>query len=203
MADIAAWAAPAATMLAAMMTAANLGARLTGAGFVVFTAGSLLWSYIGISTDQTGLLVTNAFLTLVNLVGVWRWLGRQRKYEDGAQFASDASQKRSGPTLVSGSGIGTLKVEDKDGMPVGHAVDAMLSCDDRQVQYLVIALSHGSLAERLVAVHPDDVHWLCDKFTLKCELDYLARAPELADGKWPDAAQALAWREPQATDLPY
>ena len=99
MSDIAAWAAPAATMLAAMMTAANLGARLTGAGFVVFTAGSLLWLYIGISNGQTGLLVTNGFLTLVNLVGVWRWLGRQWKYEDGAQSAIDISQKRPGPIL--------------------------------------------------------------------------------------------------------
>lgn len=194
MADIAAWAAPAATMLAAMMTAANLGARLTGAGFVVFTAGSLLWSYIGISTGQTGLLVTNGFLTLVNLVGVWRWLGRQRKYEDGAQSARDISQKRPGPTLVPGSGIGTLKVEDEDGVAIGHAVDTMISCNNRQVQYLVIALSDGSLAERLIAVHPDDVHWLYDRFTLKYGLDYFASAPELADGKWPDATQALAWR---------
>jgi hypothetical protein len=38
--DIAAWIAPAATVIAAVMTAANLGARITDWGFVVFTVGS-------------------------------------------------------------------------------------------------------------------------------------------------------------------
>lgn len=68
--DIAGWIAPIATMIAAMMTAANLGARVTGWGFVVFTVGSIAWSLVGISTGQTNLLATNAFLTIVNLVGV-------------------------------------------------------------------------------------------------------------------------------------
>lgn len=36
-ADLAGWAAPAATMIAAMMTAFNFGARITGWGFVAFT----------------------------------------------------------------------------------------------------------------------------------------------------------------------
>ena len=47
---LATWLAPAATMVAAMMTAANPGARVTGWGFVVFTVGSICWSFIGIST---------------------------------------------------------------------------------------------------------------------------------------------------------
>lgn len=36
---VAAWVAPVATMIAAVMTAANLGARVTGWGFVVFVIG--------------------------------------------------------------------------------------------------------------------------------------------------------------------
>ena len=52
--DLAGWIAPAATMIAAMMTAANLGARVTGWGFGVFTLGSIAWSIVGllISTEK-------------------------------------------------------------------------------------------------------------------------------------------------------
>lgn len=82
---VAAWVAPVATMIAAVMTAANLGARVTGWGFVVFVIGSVSWSIVGISSGQSNLLWTNAFLTFVNVIGVWRWLGRQAKYEDGGQ----------------------------------------------------------------------------------------------------------------------
>ncbi|MEK7456583.1 MAG: hypothetical protein AABZ76_16905 [Pseudomonadota bacterium] len=54
MEDLAGWIAPAATMIAAMMTAANLGARVTGWGFGVFTLGSIAWSIVGllISTEK-------------------------------------------------------------------------------------------------------------------------------------------------------
>ena len=43
MEEILNWIAPAATILAALMTASNLGARITGVGFIVFTVGSLCW----------------------------------------------------------------------------------------------------------------------------------------------------------------
>ena len=56
--DIAGWIAPIATMIAAMMTAANLGAKVTGSGFLVFTIGSICWSLVGLSTGQTNLLAT-------------------------------------------------------------------------------------------------------------------------------------------------
>ena len=70
MVEIAEWLALGATMIAAMMTAAILGARVTGWGFVVFTVGSITWSFIGTATGQQPLLITNGFLTIVNLVGI-------------------------------------------------------------------------------------------------------------------------------------
>ena len=97
-------------MIAAMMTAANLGARVTGWGFVVFTAGSIAWSIVGISSGQTNLVATNGFLTLVNLVGVWRWLGRQRAYEDGGKSATQASRRSAYPTLFTATGVAGLPV---------------------------------------------------------------------------------------------
>src|SRR5579872_3998957 len=103
--DMAGWIAPVATMVAAMMTAANLGARVTGWGFVVFTLGSICWSIVGISTGQTNLLASNGFLTVINVIGIWRWLGRQRSYEDGAKSATRASRRSAVPTLFTATGI--------------------------------------------------------------------------------------------------
>jgi uncharacterized membrane protein YphA (DoxX/SURF4 family) len=86
------WIAPVATTLAAIIVAANLGTRITGWGFIVFTIGSLGWIAIGWATHQPNLLWQNAFLTLVNLFGVWRWLGMRARYEKGAGAATDATR---------------------------------------------------------------------------------------------------------------
>ena len=91
MENIAIWVAPIATTIAALMTASNLGTRVTGWGFVVFTAGSLAWLTLGIATGQANLLWQNVVLTLLNLFGIWRWLGRQARIEDGAKSAAAAS----------------------------------------------------------------------------------------------------------------
>ena len=58
MADILSWAATATTILAALMTASNLGSRVTGYGFAVFTIGALCWLIVGAVTYQPALLWT-------------------------------------------------------------------------------------------------------------------------------------------------
>ena len=70
MEEVAGWVAPVATMLAAMITAANLGARITGSGFVVFLVGSIAWVAVAATSGQANLLWSNLFLTLVNVVGI-------------------------------------------------------------------------------------------------------------------------------------
>ncbi len=87
------WIAPLATTIAAIMVAANLGSRFTGWGFVVFTIGSIGWIAIGVLTDQPNLLWQNAFLTLVNAVGIWRWLGLRARYEKGSAKATGDSAR--------------------------------------------------------------------------------------------------------------
>src|SRR6201999_4586061 len=57
--EIAEWVAPIATMIAALMTASNLGPRVTGWGFVVFTIGAIAWALIGLTTGQSNLLWQN------------------------------------------------------------------------------------------------------------------------------------------------
>ena len=50
------WIAPVATIIAALMTASNLGAKITGAGFIVFTIGSLSWLALGMIGNNPALL---------------------------------------------------------------------------------------------------------------------------------------------------
>lgn len=85
------WIAPTATTLAAVIVAANLGARITGYGFIVFAIGSIGWMAVAWFTDQPNLLWQNAALFLVNLVGIWRWLGLRARYDKAAQAATKAS----------------------------------------------------------------------------------------------------------------
>jgi hypothetical protein len=152
-AEGAGWVAPIATAIAAIMTAANLGARVTGWGFVVFLIGSLAWSTIGATTDQTNLLLTNGFLTLVNLLGVWRWLGRQARYEKGGEAAAAASAARAAPDLRTLSSLIGAEVIDRQGQPVGEAIEALLECDGGRLDHVVIRSGGiGGVGETLKAV---------------------------------------------------
>ena len=92
MLDTISWIATIATVLAASLTASNLGARITGYGFVIFTVGSIAWLTLGTMSGQPALVWTNAVLTLLNLFGIWRWLGRQAKVEAGSEAAAEASE---------------------------------------------------------------------------------------------------------------
>lgn len=191
MSDVAGWIAPIATMIAAMMTAANLGARVTGWGFVVFTLGSVCWSVVGLSTGQTNLVATNVFLTLVNAVGIWRWLGRQRAYEDGGKAAQDKSRRSGTPTLFTATGIAGMAVKDANANVVGKAVDALIECDTGVVSYVVVATGGvAGVAEELRPVPRDDLTFSCDHLALRMSRQALEALSPLAAGDWP--AQAAA-----------
>jgi len=186
------WVAPVATMIAAMMTAANLGARVTGWGFVIFVVGSLAWSLLGFSTGQTNLLATNVFLTFVNLIGVWRWLGRQRAYEDGGKSAEAASRGSRHPNLFTATGISGMPVVTADGRPAGKAVEALVACETGYVSYVVVASDGlGGIAETLRAVAREDLRFSCERFELLCDLDRFEALPSLGDGDWPAAPAGL------------
>lgn len=194
--EVAGWIAPVATMIAAMMTAANLGARFTGWGFVVFTFGSIAWSVIGLSSGQTNLLATNGFLTIVNLVGVWRWLGKQRAYEDGGKSAIQASRRSAYPTLFTATGIAGMPVNAVDGQPIGKAVEALVTCENGSVSYVVITSSGlAGIGEELRAVAHEDISFSCDSLTLRHGRAWFESLPPLAEGDWPAAPE-----QPQDTN---
>lgn len=192
MEEIAGWVAPIATMIAAMMTAANLGARLTGWGFVVFTFGSIAWTTVGFTSGQTNLVASNAFLTLVNLVGIWRWLGKQAVYEDGAKSAQAESRRSTSSTLFTATGIGGMTVVDEEGQQIGHAVEALIECATSAVSYVVVA--SGGVAgvdERLRAVPRQQLNFECDQLSLRIDRKAFDALPVLDAGHWPaEAASA-------------
>lgn len=59
MADLAGWVALITTSFASVMAAGNLGARVTGWGFVVFMIVAVAWVTVGLLTNQTQLLYSN------------------------------------------------------------------------------------------------------------------------------------------------
>lgn len=137
------WIATVATIIAAFMTASNLGSKITGYGFAVFLIGSLAWLATGVLTHQPALVWTNIILTLLNAFGIWRWLGRQRKVEEGARTAAEASERTPGEALFPVSLLSHAAVVGTRG-ELGHCVDAMAGCQSGRTDYLVV--SQGGMA---------------------------------------------------------
>jgi hypothetical protein len=172
-AELAGWIAPAATMLAAMLTAANLGPRPTGWGFVVFTIGSLAWSTVAISSGQTNLLLTNGVLTLVNLFGVWRWLGQRVRYEDGSKAAASRSKHASVPDLFGVSQLLDAVLRSPEGKGEGVIVEVMARCDDARLAYVIVSTGGvGGVGETLRIVDP-------------VAISFTTHGPELVEGGVP------------------
>ena len=187
--SLAGWIAPAATMIAAMMTAANLGARLTGWGFVVFAVGAVAWIITAIAGGQQNLLIANSFLLVVDAVGVWRWLGRQARYVDGAQAAEADSVVEASPDLFAVVGLEGRPVLSHDGSQIGTVVDAMATCADGRIGYVIVR--EGGLVgvgERLHAIDWREVS--LDEKGLRTQLDHqsLAALPVVQADHWPTLA---------------
>lgn len=184
--EIAGWIAPAATMTAAMMTASNLGSRVTGWGFVVFGAGSIAWLVVGSATGQTNLLLTNAFLTLVNIFGVWRWLGRRAAYDEGARAAAKASHASAAPSVFQ---LGTIEgwiVRDAAGETVGQVVDAMAESESGRISYFVIRQGGmTTVPDRLHAVAWNQLKIMDQEIQLDLTGTQFAALPEITRDAWP------------------
>jgi hypothetical protein len=143
MAESISWAATIATVIAASMVASNLGSRITGYGFVVFAIGSLLWVRAGLALHQPALVWTNAVLTALNLFGIWRWLGRQTKVEEGARAASEASEHTPGEALFPVSLLSHAPVIQGT-TELGRSIDGMAGCSSGRLSYIVV--SKGGVA---------------------------------------------------------
>lgn len=185
MADTLSWVATVATIIAASMTAANLGSRVTGYGFAVFLVGSLSWLTVGWLTDQPALAWTNVVLTFLNIFGIWRWLGRQSGVEHGAKSATEASQATPGEALFPVSLLTRAAVQC-DGKEVGHCVDAMAECRSGRLDYLVV--SEGGVAgigEKLRRVPWSAASVTDETVMARISAADFARLHELQRDQWP------------------
>lgn len=185
MADIFSWVATIATIAGAFLTASNLGARVTGRGFAVLGVGSLAWLGLGVATGQPALIWTNIAMTFLNQFGVWRWLGRQAKVEEGGKAASDASEARPGETLFPVSRLVKAAVI-AGGEEVGACVDAMAGCRSGQLAYVVV--SEGGVAgvgERLRKLPWDEARMEGDRLLSAGDKDRFCQLTVIARDEWP------------------
>jgi sporulation protein YlmC with PRC-barrel domain len=186
MADAAGWIASIATMIAAVMTASNLGTRVTGWGFVIFLVGSICWTITAFLGDQPSLLWSNVFLCLVNVMGIWRWLGRRARYDDGARAAVEGSAARSTPNLFALGGLEGRPVAAPDGSVIAQVVDAMARCDDGRISYLIVREGGvGGVGERLHALSWNEVSVEEGAFVTRLSADTLRERAEIAPDQWP------------------
>ena len=186
MLPLADWIASAATVGGAVMTCANLGTRVTGWGFVVFAVGSAAWMMAGWQSDEPGLVVTDGILLVVSLFGVWRWLGRQSRYDDSGARAAAHSRGAPVPTLFPAGSLVGASVKGPDDATRGIVAEAMLNCDDKSLAYVVVG--EGGVAgagETLRVLAPDALRLHGD--SVRCDLtDAEWRAlPTTEHHRWP------------------
>jgi hypothetical protein len=185
MADTISWVATIATILAAFMTASNLGSRVTGLGFAIFTVGALCWMRVGILNHEPALVWTNLALTALDLFGVWRWLGRQARMEEGARTAAEASEHTPGESLFPVSLLSRAPVRS-GAAELGHCIEAMAGCRSGRLDYLVV--SQGGVAgvgERLRRLPWADAHVANDEVAVHLEPELFDCLEELQRDEWP------------------
>jgi hypothetical protein len=68
-----------ATIIAAALVAANWNAKVMVAGFALFIVASLAWMADGWLESKASLMIQNAILLIINVLGIWRWLARAEK----------------------------------------------------------------------------------------------------------------------------
>jgi uncharacterized membrane protein YphA (DoxX/SURF4 family) len=73
------WIAAIGTMVAAALVAADMGRKVTGAGFVLFCAVALAWVVSGLSSRAIPIAAMNGVLLLINAWGVWQYLLNPKK----------------------------------------------------------------------------------------------------------------------------
>ena len=185
MADFVPWIATVATIVAASMTAANLGARITGYGFCVFLLGSIAWVVVGLQSSQPALIWTDSILSVLNVFGIWRWLGVRAQVDDGARSAAKASEKTPGEALFPISLLSRAPVECQ-GQDVGRCVDAMAGSDSGRLDYVVVA--HGGLAgvgETLIKLPWKDAEMDGERLRARVGEKEFGGLEHLPKDKWP------------------
>ncbi|MEP7315508.1 MAG: PRC-barrel domain-containing protein [Sphingomicrobium sp.] len=179
--------APALIIIGALLTASNLGNRITGFGFIAFTAGSIGWLGVGLLVGPSSLLWQNIVLTVLNGFGVWRWLGRERQIEKGAECAAEISREaKRADTLFPGSSFSGGTVSARGGEAVAKSVEAMIDCRTGEPHYLVISIGGvAGAGETLRRVPWDRVIVVDNGFMVDTDRRGLPQFDEVERDSWP------------------
>jgi hypothetical protein len=157
-----------------------------------FTAPLLCWPLVGFDRLQRAEWLLPARkgaaprLALGNLFGIWRWLGRQARIEEGETVASERSRESPGETLFPVSLLSKAKLVTADGTVFGHGVDAMAGCANGAIRYLVV--SEGGVAGVGETLRRLDWSGITiDGETIRCRLDSgsLCSLEPIEADQWP------------------
>ncbi|WP_411817883.1 hypothetical protein [Hyphococcus sp. DH-69] len=77
--DLIQWAATFTGIAAASLVAAHISTRVTGIAFIIFTFSSTLWITFAFIENENGLLLQNIVLTAINVIGIYRYLLRDKR----------------------------------------------------------------------------------------------------------------------------
>ena len=84
------------------------------------------------------MLYSNIFLGVVDVIGVWRWLGHRARLADTSTAEQENSGRRGEATLFSVATLDGAPVLGENGEVIAHAVDALAACDGGRIDYLII-----------------------------------------------------------------
>jgi hypothetical protein len=96
------------------------------------------WIVAGLEGDELSVVITDGILLVINLFAVWRWLGRQSRYEDSGARAAAHSRGAPVPTLFPAGSLVGASIKGPDDATRGVVAEAMLNCDDKSLAYLVV-----------------------------------------------------------------
>jgi hypothetical protein len=68
------WIGTGAGIFGAILIALDIG--VVEYGFSLFLVSSLLWCAVGLAQREPSLAVLQAVFTVINILGLWRWVGR-------------------------------------------------------------------------------------------------------------------------------
>ena len=180
------WLASIATIVGGLTVALNLGSRVTGWGFAVLAFGSACWSLNAWQNSASSLLIANVTMALINGFGVWRWLGRRRRIEQGSTTAVEGSAVAPVPTLVSAAQLLESPVLVPGGERFGMVVDLMLHCERQDLAYAVVSFDGiGGLGEQLRVVAADRLKLQSDGLHSVWTEAQLRTLPPIDPTAWP------------------
>lgn len=182
------WLASVATIAGGLTVALNLGSRVTGWGFAVLAFGSACWSLNAWQNGAASLLIANVTMAAINGFGVWRWLGRRARIEQGSATAMADSAAAPVPTLVSAATLLEAPLRLPDDADFGSVIDLMLHCNGQDLAYAVVSFGGiGGLGEELRAVPAERLQLRVDGLHCALGEERLRTLPPIDPTAWPVA----------------